>query len=145
SGGTGNISVDKTSLTFNAQLNGSAPATQTVSVTTSSSSPVGYIYQVSTNNSGSWLSASSNGTTLTNGQGLTTPTTLTVSANPSGLTTGQYTGQITLSPNGGSTVTISVTLNVSNNAVTVDKSSLSFGNYTAGGTPPSPQTLQVTL
>ena len=141
SGTSGNISLSTNSLSFTAQVNGSTPAAQTVQVS-SSTSGVGYTYQVATSSGGSWLSASVNGTTLTNGQGLTTPTTLTVNVNSSNLGAGSYTGTITLSPNGGSTVTISVSLSVQNNVVSASPSSLTF-TYTAGSTAPSPQPVTV--
>jgi len=141
SGASGNISLSTSSLSFTAQVNGSTPAGQTVQVS-SSTSGVGYTYQVSTSSGGSWLSASVNGTTLTNGQGLTTPTPLTVNVNASNLGAGSYTGTITLSPNGGSTVTISVSLSVQNNVVSASPGSLTF-TYTAGSTAPSPQTVTV--
>jgi uncharacterized protein (TIGR03437 family) len=147
SGASGNITVNgatQTSLTFTAQLNGAAPAGQNVTVA-SSTAGVGYVYQVSTTSGGSWLSATSNGTTLTNGQSLNTTnnSTLTVNANPSGLTAGTYNGTITLSPNGGSAVTISVTLTVQANAISVGGSGTVSFTYIAGDAVPSAQTVQV--
>jgi len=140
SGGSGNINATPGSVTFTAQVNGSAPAGQTVTVASTSGLAVGYVYTLTP--VGSWLSASAGGATLSNGQGLTTPTTLTVNVNPSGLAAGTYTGTITLSPNGGTAFTISVGLTVQNNVVSASPSSLTF-SYTAGSTAPSPQPVTV--
>jgi len=141
-GGSGNVSVSTSSLNFTAQVNGSAPAAQTVQVSSSTS---GVGYTVTYTPLGSWLSLSNNGSTVSSGQGLTTPTNLSVNVNPSGLTASStpYQGTITLQPNGGSTVTISVSLTVQANVVSASPGSLTF-TYTAGAATPSAQLVQVT-
>jgi len=142
SGGSGNVSVSTSSLNFTAQVNGSAPAAQTVQVSSSTS---GVGYTVTYTPSGTWLSLSNNGSTVSSGQSLTTPTNLSVNVNPSGLTASSapYQGTITLQPNGGSTVTISVSLTVQANVVSASPGSLTF-TYTAGGAAPPAQPVQVT-
>jgi len=135
--------VGVNSLNFTASVSGSAQ-TQQVNITSQSgSSGVGFIYNVSTQSGGNWLSASVNGTAISNGQSLQTPVTpLTVSANPAGLSAGTYNGSITLTPNGGSQVTLSVTLTVQQNTVSATPTSLTF-SYTARSTAPSSQQINV--
>ena len=83
-----------------------------------------------------WLSVSPSGN-------LVTPKTLTVSANPSGLSAGSYNGTISLKGDG-STVVVPVTLVVSAAAstLTVSPTSLSF-SATAGSTSPGTQNLSL--
>lgn len=93
------------SLTFSSVTGGTAPPSQTVSIT-SSSGVLGYT--ASASSTGNWLSvgapASGN-----------TPGTITVSVNSASLGSGSYQGTITLTPSGtgNSPLPISVTLNVS--------------------------------
>ncbi|MEP6960721.1 MAG: hypothetical protein ABI995_01490, partial [Acidobacteriota bacterium] len=93
-----------TSLSFSANAGGSAPAAQSVSVT-STGAALSFI--TSASSTGNWLSA-----TPVSG---TTPATLSVSVNPSGLGAGTYDGAVLLTPGGtgNSSLAISVKLTVS--------------------------------
>lgn len=126
------LTVSTAPVSFNAELNGVAPPSQTRSITsTGAASPV--LVSTSTNGLQGWLTA-----VLTSG---VTPSTVTITANPAALAAGTYTGVVTLSGGVGTTAQlIPVTLNV-NGAPTlnVDKSELIF----AGATSTTPQTIQV--
>ncbi len=134
------LTLSSPSLTFAAQVGGSAPSSQTLTV---SSSPAGTAFSatasVTTPTGGTWLSVSP----ATN---LTTNQALTVSVNQSGLATGTYTGNIALSANG-ATLNVPVTLVVNTTGttggnVTVSASKLTFSAL-AGGAAPTSQTLTV--
>ena len=142
--GTGSLTLGSSSLTFNAQVNGSAPSTQSLTVTASSSTP--YTATASTQSGNTtWLSISPSG-------GLNTASTssLTVSVNQAGLAVGNYNGTISLVSSGG-TQTVPVTLVVSTTGtgggtsgnVTLSPTSMTF-NYTQGGTVPGGQGFNVT-
>jgi hypothetical protein len=89
-------------LQFNASVNGPALAAQTLSVT-ATDSPVSFTVLATTQPGGNWLS-------LSTASG-STPGTLTVSANPSGLAPALYSGSIVVTPTGGAAArTIPVTL-----------------------------------
>src|SRR6185369_17179682 len=93
------------SFSFAQTVNGSAPAPQTLTIT--SSGAFGFTASATTVQGGSWLSVNP-----TNG---TTPGTLTVSSNGAGLLPGTYTGQIILSSFGATQQTVAVTLTVGGN------------------------------
>jgi hypothetical protein len=113
------ISISPSSLSF-VQVGSSPAGVQTLSVT---SDPAGQTFAVKT--SATWLSVSSAGNP--------TPTTLSVTINPTGLTVGSYSGNITVtSPQAiNSPVTIPVTLMV------LIPPSIAF-SYEPGLSPPSP-------
>ena len=123
--------------TFSATQGGTAPASQTLSVSASTST----YYTATPSSTNSWLSiSSSSGYTNSN---------LTVSVIQSvlsSLTAGTYPGTITLAANGiQQTVNVSLVVSASTGGnVTVTPSSLSFGTFQIGGTAPSPQNLSVT-
>jgi uncharacterized protein (TIGR03437 family) len=100
------------SLTFVYQTGQQQPAPQTVSLNTTSGLPVNYAATAST----SWM-------TLVGHVSGTTPDSFTVSVNPSGVPAGANTGQISIAVTNAATgaslgtVTIGVTLFVSNNAL----------------------------
>lgn len=141
--GTGILNLSATTLNFTFTPGGSVPATQALNVTSATGTNTTFTY--SATSTGNFVSATANSTTLVNGQVLTTPANLTISANPAGLNPGQtYTGTITLTPNGGTPVTITVNLTISNASVlTVNSSSLTPFTYNAGDSAPSPQTVTV--
>jgi len=97
------IQLSANSLSFTASFAGTPPAAQTVTITGSSGASVGF----SVSTSASWLVALASSAS--------TPATLTVQINPTGLQIQSYTGTITVSPTNGDpyTETISVSLNVS--------------------------------
>lgn len=100
------VTVSPTSLSFSYKAGDSAPAPLAIQVTSTAS--IGVTAAAS---GGSWLSVSASSAN--------TPSTLTVTVNPTGLTAGSYTGNITVSTPG-ATVTstvVPVTLTVTEAAV----------------------------
>jgi uncharacterized protein (TIGR03437 family) len=137
-GGSGNITVSPTQVSFSPAAGSTTPVNQNIVVTGNN---VGYIYTATTTSGGNWLSGTSNGQTLVNGASLNTTTnnTITIVANPSGLQAGTYNGSITLSPNGGTQVTVPVSLTISSpNTVTATPTTLTL-SYQAGSTVPTGQ------
>ena len=124
-GGTAQLTLSPTTLSFVAQPNGVAPQQRTVQVTTTGNS---IAYAVSTNQP--WLQAgSSSGST---------PGTVTVGVNPSGLAVGSYPGNVTVT-GGGLTTNLPVTLEITNNPVLqLGQQSVTF-NYQTGQALPSPR------
>ncbi len=124
------------SLTFAFQTGGSNPSPQSIGIT-SSGSALNYTAAASTTSGGAWLSVSP-------GSG-TTPGTVSVSVNATGLAANTYTGTITISSSGASNtpVLVPVTLTVSSlPALTTAPSSLTF-NYTLGGSVPPMQPVAI--
>ena len=97
--------ANPTSASFAYTIGGATPAAQTVSVT-STSGAVSFTAAASTSSGGGWLS-------VTPSSG-TTPATITVSVNPTGVPGGVYQGAITLTPSGAglSPLAFAVTLSV---------------------------------
>jgi uncharacterized protein (TIGR03437 family) len=134
--------VTASALTFSAASlsftysGGASPAPQTISLTcTGPQAP----FTAAATSNGSWLSTSP-------GNG-TTPGTLSVSVNPTGLTPGSYTGSISATAGACGTATpVAVTLTVASSTpapvLTLTPASLSF-NYQTGGANPGVQTLAV--
>jgi uncharacterized protein (TIGR03437 family) len=143
-GSGGNITTDhQGGLTFTASPGGTAPAAQTLNVTNVVSGSAAIAFTVSTSVNGgvsNWLSA----TTSAGGtQGLT-PAAVTVSVTPGSLSTGTYTGSVTLTPSGGSAVSIPITLTVqAAPTVSATPFQLTFA-YQSGGTVPAAGSIQVT-
>jgi N,N-dimethylformamidase beta subunit-like, C-terminal/Domain of unknown function (DUF4082)/Viral BACON domain len=95
--------LNPSSLTFTAQVGGGNPASQSISLYDEGTGSVNW----TASSSASWLTASA-----TSG---TTPYTMNVSVNTSGLAAGTYTGTITINATGNNpTQKISVTLNLTN-------------------------------
>jgi hypothetical protein len=129
------LGASPASLTYTYQIGGSAPAAQPVALT-SSGNALNYTTATST----TWLSA-----TPPSG---TTPGSLSVSVNPSGLAAGTYTGNVTVTSSGAanSPKTVPVTLTVTaapSPSMTASPLSLSF-SYQSGGVTPAGQTVNVT-
>jgi uncharacterized protein (TIGR03437 family) len=132
-GAGGNVAVDKSSLTFTAQV-GVAPAAQNITVS-SAAGTTAIPFTASANSTG-WLSLNSSGGT--------TPLTISASVNPTGLTPGAYSGSINIVPNGGTALQIPVSLTVSAaTVVSAVSTPLSF-SYIAGSSNPASQTIAVT-
>jgi uncharacterized protein (TIGR03437 family) len=110
---------------------GKDPATYTIS--SSVVTPAG----------GNWLSLSINGTTLANGATGTTPASIDIGANVTGLGLGTYAGTIVITPAVGAVQTIPVKLSIIGGTPLVSPARLHF-TYQPGGTPPPAQTVQVT-
>ena len=87
----------------------------------------------------SWLTASESG--------LTTPSTITVKVNPSGLAVGPYTGHLTVTPNNSDAnlynLVVTVTLNVGNTAQVSAGPPLLVFSYQTSQNPPSAQVVQL--
>jgi uncharacterized protein (TIGR03437 family) len=131
-GAINTITASPTSLTFAANQNGSAPASQTVNLTSASGS-AGVNFNLTTtiaSGSTNWLTATVNQ--------YTTPSSITVNASPTGLNAGTYTGTVVVTPfGGGATVNIGVTFNVSGlPTVSASPTSLNLA-YSVGGTAPT--------
>ena len=134
-----NLTVSPSTLTFNYQIGGTAPAAQNVAVT-SSGAALSYTATSSTTSGGNWLAATPTSST--------TPGTESVSVNTTGLAVGTYTGTVSVaSPAAGnSPQTVAVTLHVT--AATapnliVSPATLSY-SYQIGGTAPTAQNVAVT-
>ncbi|PWT97600.1 MAG: hypothetical protein C5B51_31030 [Terriglobia bacterium] len=133
---SGTISASPTPLVFTIAAGSTTSVTQNVTV---SGSPGALNFGVASSivGSGSWLSV-----TPTSG---TTPATLQVSINPTGLAANTYTGSVTITSAGatGSPLTIPVTVNiVPPQTLTVTPAALTF-NYVLSQTAPASQTVQV--
>ena len=121
-----------TAVGFSFQLNGANPANQTINLnSTGAALPFTATYIPTTG--GNFLTVTPSGTT--------TPGTLTLAANPAGLTPGTYTGQIAIAsigaPNG--TLAIPVSFTVGNNPLlTFTQPSANF-NFQIGTAPPPAQ------
>jgi len=143
SGGTG-LTATPGAFTFLYQTHQTTPAQQNLTVSTNSSSSIGFTLGTST--SVSWLVPSTLSGTVVNGA----PVTIGLNVNVNQLSTGTYTTNLLLNSLSGTTLaTIPVTLAISNNpllqltcASVTPCSSLSFNAAFAGQSPPS-QTVQV--
>ncbi len=124
-------------LSFSYVIGGTQPASQNLTVGTSSGVVLTFGATVSTTSGGNWLSVSP-----VSGQ---TPATLSVSVNTTGLSPGTYTGTITLTPptGAGGPLQVPVTLTVNASpSLTVTPSSIAF-YYQIGGALPAQQTLSL--
>jgi uncharacterized protein (TIGR03437 family) len=135
------ISVAPTSLSFSTQAGGSAQS-QSLALTATTATQFLATANVST---GSWLKIKQQGDASAGTQALigTTPVTLIVTADPTGLPAGgPYTGTVTITPSGGSSSTlVNVTMTVSTIGAT--PSPLTF-TYQVNGAIPNPATLTLT-
>ena len=129
--GGGNVSTDQSSLSFAAQAGGAAPGAQYLVVSNTQSGTAGIAYTVST--STFWLNATPSQST--------TQSTITVTVNPTGLVAGTYSGTITITPSGGTALSIQVTFTVQAVAtISASTTSLTFA-YRAGGGVPAAQSV----
>lgn len=141
SGGSSPVTLgaSPTSITFSSPVNGPAtPASQNLSISASNGGATNFSLSVTTN-SGSWLNATAS-------QG-TTPATVGISVNPSGLSAQTYTGSVAVTSSGASNspLTIPVTLTVTaptSTIISASPASFSFSE-TAGGSSPTSQTLAI--
>jgi hypothetical protein len=129
------LTLSATSLTFQATTNGPAPPSQ--SLTVSASRHTSFTASVSVQNGGrNWLAISPSGS-------LTTNRTLTVSVNPSRLSTGTYSGTISIAASGSThRVAVSLVISRGGSTLTLSPASLTFA-ATANGPAPASQTLTV--
>jgi trimeric autotransporter adhesin len=130
------ISLEQNSLGFSA-ASGGAPTTQTASVL-GSVPGLAFAVSATTANGGNWLSA---GAASGN-----TPDLLSITADPSNLAPGSYTGTITITPTAATPAALTVTVTFAVGAalppqLTVDRPNLSF-TYPAGA-PARRETLKI--
>jgi uncharacterized protein (TIGR03437 family) len=133
--GASTISAPTTPLVFTAPAGSTTALTQSVAVS-GAPGPLTFSVAASTS-SGNWL-------TVSPASG-TTPATVQVTANPSGLGINTYSGSVTITSPGaaGSPLTIPVTLNVvAPTTLTVTPATLPF-TYSLGAAAPPSQTVQV--
>jgi len=126
------IIASPVSLTFSVP---SGPTVQAIQLSGSGGAAVSFSVTSSVSGTGNWLTASANVSY--------TPATLTVTVDPLNLTAGTYNGNVTVTPSSGAVVAIPVTLQLNSNTLTASPSSLTFP-YTAGGTTPPAQVVQLT-
>jgi uncharacterized protein (TIGR03437 family) len=135
SGASGNVTASPTSMTFSGQAGGSAPATQSLTISPATgTTAIGFTVTTTTTSGGSWLSVTGSNSTST---------ALTVAASITGLSAGTYNGNIAITPSGGTVLNVPVTLTV--NAapfVSATPTNLSF-TFRAGGTAPAAQQISV--
>ena len=130
------LTMSTAPVIFNAEVNRNPPPAQTRQVT-STSGVLAIATSVTTNTGAGWLTAS-----VSSG---TTPSIVTISVSPAGLSAGVYTGSVTVSSGSSGTLSsnalvIPVTLNVSTLlSLNADKSELIF----SGSSSASPQTIQI--
>lgn len=123
-----NVVVDKSSLTFSAQFGGPA-VSQSLNVTSS-----GAAIDFFTFSNAAWVKV--NGVTSASGR---TPSSVTVSADPTGLNAGTYNTTVSVF-GGANSVSVNITLTVS--TIGVSPGSITFGGYTFGSVSvPLPQTI----
>jgi uncharacterized protein (TIGR03437 family) len=139
---TATLTVSSTSLSFAQAINGSAPASQTLTVS-STGAPVTFFANVTLFQGLNWLTVSPTSATASP----SSAATLTVTANGSGLSPGSYNGQIALSsPGASNAVVVNVTLTVSNiPTITISPASLVPVFFQIGGANPATQTIAVSL
>lgn len=126
------LSVDKQSLSFPFPINGKA-RTLPVMVSNSGGGQLAFSASAQTNVGGNWLSVSpASGTALPNA-----PASVNVTADPTSLAPGTYTGTIAIS-GGGSTQTVAVVMTISAiaKALLLSQSGLSFLGVSQGGVVP---------
>lgn len=126
------IQLSTNTLSFSASFAGSTSPAQSVTLTASGAA-VGF----TVSSSASWLVA--------NASSGTTPTTLTVLVNPTGLSIQNYTGTITITPTNGDTYTQTIAVSLTVNSASqleAGPASLLF-SYETGQPPPAAQTIEL--
>jgi adhesin/invasin len=128
------LSLDARNLSFAFARTG-APQAQKLTVSNSGAGKLTFTASASTVNGGAWLSVSP-------GSGLATPAspvTLGVTADPTGLPPGTYTGSVTINS---VAVKVAMTVSSSNQAILLSQRGLTFTAVAGGGVIP-PQTFSV--
>jgi uncharacterized protein (TIGR03437 family) len=104
------------------------------------SSGATFTASATTNNGISWIQLST-----VSGSAYSTPLNVVVTVNTSVLSAGTFTGNVTITPTGGTAVTVPVTLTIAGAAtIAVSNTSLSF-SYQAGAATPNTQSVSVTV
>jgi uncharacterized protein (TIGR03437 family) len=130
------LGVSPTALSFAYQTGGATPNGQALAIS-SNGAALTFSTSATTTAGGNWLVVTPNGGT--------TPANLSVSANPAGLGTGTYFGNVTINATGASNSpqSILITLTVSAlPALTISQSTLGF-SYQPGGAAPGGQNVSV--
>jgi uncharacterized protein (TIGR03437 family) len=125
------LNVPTATLAFSAELSGSSPAAQSVTITSTSAAAQQFNVTVSTTSGGNWLTAPTSGSTSS---------PLAISVNSAGLAPGTYTGAVTVTGvgTGNSAQQIPVTLKIYNDpAVVSNFASLAMAYQTGQAQPPS--------
>jgi uncharacterized protein (TIGR03437 family) len=127
------LSVDKASLSFPFPQQGSARS-QTVTVSNSGGGTLQFAATATANSGGNWLSVSP-----ASGQALPgNPVMVTVTANPTGLAPGTYSGQVTITAGAQSQiVAVTMTISTLDQAILLSQSGLSFLAVQSGGVVPT--------
>jgi uncharacterized protein (TIGR03437 family) len=138
----GNVISSPTALTFNYTVNGSNNQTsQNLTISNQVGGTQGIPFTISVAVNGgtvNWLAANAGGSSSS-----VTQANVTVTISPGSLPAGSYTGTVMISPTGGNTLSIPVTMNIQGApTVTATPSQLAF-NYQVGGTTPAPGVVQV--
>ena len=126
------LAIDKQSLSFPFPKDG-APRSRPLRVSNDGGGTLPFTAQVITTTGGSWLSVSP-----ASGQVLpSAPVTLTVTANPSGLAPGTYSGSLTVAAGEDvQTVPVVMTISAINQAILLSQTGLSFLGVSQGGIVP---------
>ena len=139
SGGTsGNVTVTPSTLQpFSFTIGGSNPATQTLNIVNTASGTAVTPFTVTS--SASWL------TTNAGSSSVTTPYSLIVTANPSGLIASStaYAATLTINPTGGTAVVLNVTFAIAGTPVVSATPTLLTFSYSVGSSNPPTQTVFV--
>lgn len=134
--GASTFTATPASLTFNFQTGSTVPLSQQVNIANTATANTTFTATSSASGGGSWLSV--------NPSSGTTPTGVTVSVNPSNLTSGSYSGAVAINAPGTTGLLIPVTVNVAApSTVDVMPAQLSFA-FQIGASAPAPQTLNIT-
>ena len=126
------LAVDKSSLSFPLPQ-GVGAQTQNVLVSNQGGQTLSYSASIRTNSGANWLSVSppSGRTTPSN------PSTVSVTADPTGLVPGTYTGQLLIQSDGGNRgIPVTMTISTNPQAVLLTQSGLSFTAVAQGGVIP---------
>jgi trimeric autotransporter adhesin len=132
------VAVSPGSLTFSFSQGSTSAATQSIAIINNGTSAQNFTASSAVNSGGNWLSVSP-------AAGAAAPvstSSVTVSANPSGLAAGTYLGTVSIA-SANQTFNIAITLTVSSGAAELELSQTGFRFQTvAGGAPPA-QTLSI--
>ncbi len=135
--GNPSLNISPGTLSFSYPAGSTTAGTQTVTVASSGSA----LSITAAASGGAWL-------TVSPGSG-STPSTLTVSANPSGLASGTYNGSITITSTGASNspqtlpIKLVVTTTRSSGRLRVWPSKAAYFEYEAGHSTPAPRTVRI--
>jgi uncharacterized protein (TIGR03437 family) len=136
--GVPTLTVSPAGLSFGYQTGTSGPLPETLTLSSSTGANVSFTATAQDTNCGSWI--------VLNQNSGATPSTLSVQVNTSGLAVGNCTGQINISASGASnpSITVPVTLLVSNLPLIQAPSTGATFTYQTGGATPAPQNVQIT-